>query len=132
MSFVLHLPDRGTLWNWLWIAVDWQNNVYFHIWGEKKARSIASFNSMPTSYYRAHCFVFLLFRIIYFMWWNIWTAVIWCFMSKWADALASIRRNSLALKLYRDWNFYIRRELFIGRYYDYTIQYSTTQYNTIQ
>lgn len=50
------------------------------------------------------------------MWWNIWTVAIWCFTFKWRDALRNIKRNSLAPKSYRDWNFYIRKESFIGMY----------------
>lgn len=58
--------------------------------------------------------VSFLFRIIYFMWWNTWTVVIWCFTFKFRDALPNIKQNSLAPKSYRDWNFYIRWESFIG------------------
>lgn len=59
-------------------------------------------------------FLSFLFRIIYFMWWNTWTVVIWCFTFKFRDALLNIKQNSLAPKSYRDWNFYIRWESFIG------------------
>lgn len=59
-------------------------------------------------------FFSFLFRIIYFMWWNTWTVVIWCFTFKFRDALPNIKQNSLAPKSYRDWNFYIRWESFIG------------------
>lgn len=58
---------------------------------------------------------FSLFRVIYFLLWNIWMAAIWCSTFKWAGGFQSQELNFMLPKLYLDWNFYIRKELFIGK-----------------
>lgn len=72
--------------------------------------------------------LFFSFRIIYFMWWNTWTVVIWCSTFKLRDALPNIKQNSSAPKSYRDWNFYIRTESFIGMCND--IKPKTKEWNS--
>lgn len=54
-------------------------------------------------------------RVIYFSWWSIWMVAIWCFTYKWVDVFRSHEPNSMRPKLFRDWNFYTGKELFIGK-----------------